>query len=77
MQAAKSIKPTPVRDALAAIDIETLYGRVKFTQDGDGDPVIMGPGVGQVLKGEMEFVYPISGKTAEVVYPVAHWDQKL
>jgi branched-chain amino acid transport system substrate-binding protein len=76
MQQAKSLKPQAVRDALAAIDIETLYGRVKFTADGDGDPVIMGPGVGQVQKGGMEFVYPLSGKTADVVYPVPHWDQK-
>lgn len=76
MQAAKSTKPAAVRDALAATDIQTLYGRIKFTADGDGDPVVMGPGVGQVLKGGMEFVYPLSGKTAEVVYPVPHWDQK-
>lgn len=77
MQLAKSLKPQAVRDALSAIDIETLYGRVKFTADGDGDPVIMGPGVGQVQKGGMEFVYPLSGKTANVDYPVPHWDQKI
>ncbi len=76
MQQAKSTKPGAVRDALAAIDIETLYGRIKFTADGDGDPVIMGPGVGQVQNGGMEFVYPPGGKTAQVIYPVPHWDQK-
>jgi branched-chain amino acid transport system substrate-binding protein len=76
MQQAKSIKPQAVRDALSAIEIETLYGRIKFTKDGDGDPVVMGPGVGQVQKGGMEFVYPLSGKTAGVIYPVPHWDQK-
>ena len=39
MQAAKSIKPEPVRDALAAADFETFYGRIKFTPDGDGDAI--------------------------------------
>ncbi len=76
MQAAGSTKPGAVRDALAAIDIETLYGRVKFTADGDGDPVIMGPGVGQVQHGSMEFVFPPSGRTAAVIYPMVPWDQR-
>ena len=31
MQAAKSIKPEAVRDALAAADYETFYSRIKFT----------------------------------------------
>ncbi len=76
MQAAKSVDPKAVRDALAAIDIETLYGRVKFTPQGDGDPVIMGPGVGQVQHGGMEFVYPAKAATAAVIYPMARWDQR-
>ncbi len=76
MQAAKSIDPKAVRDALSAIDIETLYHRIKFTPDGDGDPVVMGPGVGQVQKGDMEFVYPLNGKTADVIYPMPRWDQR-
>ena len=37
MQAAKSIKPEAVRDALAAADYETFYSRIKFTPEGDGD----------------------------------------
>ena len=76
MQHAKSVDPKAVRDALAAIDIETLYGRVKFTPQGDGDPVIMGPGVGQVQHGGMEFVYPAGGKTADVIYPMPRWDAR-
>lgn len=76
MQAARSLDPKAVRDALAAIDIETLYGRVKFTPQGDGDPVIMGPGVGQVQHGGMEFVFPAKAATAKVIYPIARWDQR-
>jgi branched-chain amino acid transport system substrate-binding protein len=76
MQAAKSVAPRAVRDALAAIDIETLYHHVKFTPEGDGDPVVMGPGVGQVQHGGMEFVFPEAGKTANVIYPMPRWDQR-
>ena len=39
MQAAKSIKPEAVRDALAEADYETFYGRIKFTPEGDGDAI--------------------------------------
>ena len=42
MQAAKSIKPEPVREALAAADFETFYARIKFTPEGDGDPLVAG-----------------------------------
>lgn len=76
MQAARSIDPVKVRDALVATDLETLYGRVKFTKDGDGDAVAMGPSVGQVLKGAGEVVYPAGGKTAELLWPVPAWDKK-
>lgn len=76
MQAARSIDPVKVRDALAATDLETLYGRVKFTKEGDGDAVAMGPSVGQVLKSAGEVVYPAGGKTAELLWPVPAWDRK-
>ncbi len=77
MQAARSIDPVKVRDALAATDLETLYGRIKFTPEGDGDAVAMGPSVGQVLKGAGEVVYPTGGKTAELLWPVPAWDKKI
>jgi branched-chain amino acid transport system substrate-binding protein len=76
MQAAKSIEPQAVRDALASLDVETQYGRVKFTKDGDGDPVLMGPWVGQVLNGQAETVAPAAAKTADYIYPMPNWDKK-
>jgi branched-chain amino acid transport system substrate-binding protein len=77
MQQAKSIDPAKVRDALAAIDIETLYSRIKFTPEGDGDAVIMGPWVGQVQKGDAEVIAPANAKTADFVYPTPPWDKKV
>lgn len=76
MQAARSVDPVKVRDALAATDLETLYGRIRFTAEGDGDAVAMGPSVGQVLGGRGEVVYPVGGKTAELLWPVPAWDKK-
>ena len=40
-----------IRDALAKIDIESLYGRIKFTPEGDGDPVLMGSAVTHLSRG--------------------------
>lgn len=76
MQAAKSIKPEAVRDALAAADFETFYSRIKFTPEGDGDALLMGGMIGQVQKGKLEIVYPAEAKSAAPVYPSPAWDQK-
>ncbi|MBV8410125.1 MAG: ABC transporter substrate-binding protein, partial [Alphaproteobacteria bacterium] len=76
MQAAKSTKAEAVRDALAAADYETFYSRIKFTPDGDGDPIIMGSMIGQVQKGKLEIVFPGEAKSAPPVYPQPAWEKK-
>ena len=76
MQAAKSIKPDAVRDALAAADFETMYARIKFTPDGDGDPLSLGGMIGQVQKGKLETVFPEKARSASAIYPAPAWDKK-
>ncbi len=77
MQKAGSIKPAAVRDALATIDIETLYGRVKFMPEGDGDAELMGALIAQVQKGNVALIYPERVKTASLIYyPAPPWTQK-
>jgi branched-chain amino acid transport system substrate-binding protein len=76
MQAAKSIKPDAVREALSAADYETFYSRIKFTADGDGDEIVMGGMIGQVQKGKLEIVYPEAAKTAAAIYPQPTWEKK-
>jgi branched-chain amino acid transport system substrate-binding protein len=76
MQAAKSIKPEPVRDALAAADFETFYARIKFTPEGDGEPIALGGMIGQVQKGKLETVFPEAAKSAAPIYPAPAWDKK-
>ncbi len=76
MQQVKGLNPEAVRDALAATDLETLYGRVKFTKDGDGDAVLLGPKIGQVQSGNVEIVYPTDGASAKVIYPAPKWTER-
>lgn len=73
MRNAGSLDTTKVRDALAALDLSTMYGPIRFTPDGDGDPVIMGPKVGQVVKGEPEIVYPADAATMKLKFPMTPW----
>jgi branched-chain amino acid transport system substrate-binding protein len=76
MQQAKSTKPEAVRDALAAADFQTFYSRIKFTPEGDGDPIVLGGMIGQVQKGDMAIVFPKEASWASAVYPAPPWDQK-
>lgn len=76
MQAAASIEPAKVRDQLAKADFETVYGPVKFTPEGDGDPIVMGPRIGQVKSRQVEMVYPPSLATAKTQFPVPAWSEK-
>lgn len=62
--------PNAVRDALAALDAESLYGRLKFTPEGDGDPVLMGSAVTQVQDGEIRVIYPASSREVAAQWPI-------
>jgi len=76
MQDTKSINPEGVRNALAALDYESIYGRIKFTPDGDGDPVLMGPAIGQVKGGDVQIVFPEKIATARLEFPIKPWSQR-
>jgi branched-chain amino acid transport system substrate-binding protein len=64
-----------VRDALAAADFETFYARIKFTADGDGEPLMLGGMIGQVQKSKLEIVFPPNAKSADPVYPKPAWEK--
>jgi branched-chain amino acid transport system substrate-binding protein len=77
MQEARSTTDmASIRKALAASDHETVYNRIKFTPEGDGDPIRMGFMVGQVQGGRIALVAPENIRTAPAVYPVPQWQQK-
>jgi len=77
MQKAGSLNPDAVRDALASTDLETVFGRVKFSPEGDGDAIVMGAKIGQVQGGAFEIVSPADSKTADVIYPTRKWSDKI
>jgi branched-chain amino acid transport system substrate-binding protein len=76
MQDVGSVNPEKVRDALAVLDYESMYGRVKFTLDGDGDPVLMGPAIGQIQKGDLKVVFPEKIGTTTLVFPNPSWSSR-
>ncbi len=68
--------PIAVRDALARLDIESLYGRIKFTPQGDGDPVLMGAVVTQVQGGDVKVISPERLREAPPLWPIEPWSKR-
>jgi branched-chain amino acid transport system substrate-binding protein len=76
LQNAGKVDPQAVRDELAKLDVDTIYGRVRFTDEGDGDALTLGANIGQVQNTEVELVYPEKAKTADVKYPAPNWQER-
>jgi branched-chain amino acid transport system substrate-binding protein len=77
LKRAKSITPKDVRDALAATDMKTAFGPVKFvsygkkTQQNKLDTYMV-----QWQKGVLEAVWPTNVATKKYVYPTPPWDKR-
>jgi len=77
LKRAKSITPKDVRDALAATDMMTAFGPVKFvsygkkTQQNKLDTYMV-----QWQKGNLEAVWPTSVATKKYIYPTPPWDKR-
>ena len=65
IERAGSLNPQSVRDAIAATDLSTIYGRVRFMKNGQirGTSVVL-----QILDGEVRQVFPPAGYQA--IYPI-------
>jgi len=73
IEKANTLEPKKVRDALAALDAETLYGRIKFEPTGQ---IAMGQVLIQIQDGKVVPVY-VGGKlVAKPVYPTPKWGQR-
>lgn len=73
IEKAGSLDAKKVRDALAALDAETMYGRVKFEATGQ---IAMGQVVVQIQEGKLVPVYA-GGKTlAKPIYPAPKWSMR-
>lgn len=73
---AGSLDVDAVRDALAEIDFESFYGRIRFTEDGDGDPSLLGPLLIQRQEGVMEVIAPLDGASVKPIYPLPSWEDR-
>ncbi len=64
---AQSFDTEKVRDALAATDMETFYGRIKFAPEGNNiaKPMVLR----QIQNGEFVVVAPTKYATGKVIYP--------
>ncbi|SMC24038.1 branched-chain amino acid transport system substrate-binding protein [Desulfacinum hydrothermale DSM 13146] len=68
IEKAGTLDPEKVRDAIASISLDTIYGHVEFNPNGQikGTSVVL-----QILGGEVHQVYP--SKEKEPVYPFPCW----
>lgn len=73
IEKANSLDPKKVRDALAGLDVETLYGRVKFEPTGQ---IAMGQVLIQIQDGKTVPVYVAGKFTGKPVYPMPKWAQR-
>ena len=75
IEKANSLDPKKARDAIAALDVETLYGRVKFDPTGQ---IAMGQVLIQIQEGKVVPVF-VAGKfngNGKPVYPMPKWSQR-
>lgn len=77
LKRAKSMTPGAVRDALAATDMMTAFGPVKFVSYGKKTNQNSLPTfLVQWLNGKLETVWPKEVATAKYVYPVPEWRKR-
>jgi branched-chain amino acid transport system substrate-binding protein len=75
LENAGTIQPSKVRDALAALDIMTFYGRIKFDARGVN---IYKPMAAEQLQpdGKKYTVFPLDVAEKEPLYPMPPWDKR-
>jgi branched-chain amino acid transport system substrate-binding protein len=73
IEKANSLEPKKVRDALASLDAETLYGRVKFDSTGQ---IEMSQVLIQIQDGKVVPVYAGGKMVGKVLYPMPKWNQR-
>ena len=73
IEKAGTLDRAAVRDAIAAIDLDTVIGPVTFNEDGTGN--VLNPLI-QWQNGQMELVWPPDQSTAEFLYPAPPFDER-
>jgi branched-chain amino acid transport system substrate-binding protein len=73
LEAAGSLDPTAVRDAIAAVSFDSLYGHVQF---GDNGQIDLPQTVIQVQNGEIATVFNGSAFETQPQYPMPAWSAR-
>jgi branched-chain amino acid transport system substrate-binding protein len=74
IEAAGSLDPQKVRDALANLDVITFFGRLKF--DERGINIYKPMAVNQIQNGNLMTVWPVGVQNAKPQYPTPAWDKR-
>jgi branched-chain amino acid transport system substrate-binding protein len=74
IEAAGSLDPQKVRDALAKLDVVTFYGILKF--DSRGINVYKPMAVNQIQHGDLVTVWPHAVQDAQPMYPTPDWSKR-
>jgi branched-chain amino acid transport system substrate-binding protein len=68
-----SLEPKQVRDALAKVDFESLYGRLHFNEKGQ---IALPETVIQIQNGNLVAVYGPKGFVEKPMYPIPPWSKR-
>ena len=74
IEKAGSLDPLKVRDALAALDVVTFYGILKF--DSRGINVYKPMAVNQIQNVQLMTVWPLGVQNAKPLYPTPDWNKR-
>ena len=71
---AGSFDTEKVRDSIAATDLKTFYGNVKFDKTGKNiaKPMVLR----QIVKGKFKVVAPTKWATSKLIHPIPKWNQR-
>jgi len=75
MMHANSLDPEKVRAALASLDVNTFYGRLRF--DAQGQNTFHNVLVEQVQNGQLKTIWPPELATAPALYPAPTWESRF
>ena len=73
IEAAGSLDPKKVRDAIAKVDFNCLYGHIHFTPEGQ---IQLPETVVQVQNDKVVPVYGAKGFLHKAVYPMPSWNKR-
>jgi branched-chain amino acid transport system substrate-binding protein len=73
IESANSIDPVKVRDAIAKVDFDSLYGRIRFNSTGQ---INLPQTVLQVQKGKLVPIYGPKGMLEQPLYPMPEWSKR-